>query len=677
MEARLDESKYYDLNFEEISPDRSVANGQFGNGIQNWRFSVAPTGGGICLPYMSYMLIEYAFGKAGTDAYSPTVPLEQKQKITLQNNWASCLYTSARFTVGQSEVSVCNSSLAQLSTLKQRMNRTTSFIEHLGADLSGLDPDFSRRLARHCSDGVYHRDGLIDCTPYSSPPLSSNVDDFVRQFTQADTALPLSNLGPYYADSIFSGTALAGANYGYISTAVAFDPVGSGIPAATPLSGVTTIASFQWQLPDYSETSGSPAQNATVIDGSNIAQEDIIKLFAGTLNAQGVLQPPTPSETAFNALKFRVGSKRINGSRAVLNLIPLDANFSPTLFTDGKILGDIFANGVNANAVSGIVSVERDGYNHNGYSQPDPRSGNVNGVIAFQPPVAFFDVRDPVFMGDMELQLVPNSNWGQACIESAVPGTYYGQDVKHGVDYSFGIKSIRLYLARARMATPPTKALLSVADYQISNKQLPNGASTVNFNIPPSTTRIVCWIQDSAVGSNTKLPLTRFKTRQYTGGITTDRKQGLASLNKYGPYAKTYDEGLQQLQLNFAGITKNQTNFTSVFNVDEQANISNTMLQRWILTNQNNGDRQQPETYNDWLSCGGYYVFDFNRSADNTGSYLTVNVKYRGDFPTDGQNATSINTSTVNLYVCSIYNRDISMSYDQYGNVVSVQTQMR
>jgi hypothetical protein len=669
MEQRLDESKYIDLNYEEISPDRSVRDEQFSNGIQNWRFSIAPTGGGCVIPNMSYMLIEYSLGKAvGGAPYAPVEPLEQKQKITLQNNWASCLYTSARFTVAQSEISVVNSSHAQLHTLKQRMNYTTSFIEHLGADLNGFDPDFSRRLARNCSDGVYHRDGLIDCSPYLSPPLSSSADDYVRLFTQAETPLTLVNSGAYYADSIFSTpTANAVVAYGYMSRTIAFAINGGAeVKSGDVDLANAVVSSFQWQLPDFSETPGTPAQNAVVIDGDSILVEDVVKFFVGTFNT-----PPTAQETAFNALRFRVGDKKIVGTRTVLDVIPIDANGADIKLIPNNLI-PIFGI-APALAVSGVVYVERDGYSHHLYNQPDPRSGSVNGAIAYQPPVSFFDIRDPtVFFGDMELQLVPSSNWQQACIESAVPNTYYGQDVKHGVDYSFGIKSVRLYLARARLlSTPPSKALLTIQDYQISNKQLPNGASTVNFNIPPSTNRIICWIQDSAVGTNTKLPLTRFKTRQYTG------TSNLANLNKYGPWAKTFDEGLVQLQLNFAGITKNTTNFTSAFTDDSKANVSNTMLQRWIMTNQNNGDRQQSEKYNDWLSLGSYHLFDFTRSADNMGTYLTVNVNYRGAFPTDGQNVGSTNSSTVNLYVCSVYDRDIALTYGQYGNVVSAQTQMR
>lgn len=652
---------YIDLNYEEISPDRTLADAQFANGLQNFRFSVAPSGGGCVIPNMSYFLIEYSFGSAGSTAYTATTALKQSQKIALQNNWPACLYNAARFTAAQSEISVINSSHAQAHTLKQRMGRNTEFIESLGYDLNAFDPDFSRRLARSCSDGVYHRDGLIDCSPYKSNALSPLLSSLVPLYTQAETVLPLVTSGLYYAGSVFSTpTVNAAVAYGYMSRTVVFSITGGNeIKIGDPNLGTDLVASFQWQFPDFSELPGTPAQNISVIDGTLINKEDIIKFYVGT-SAEAVY---------FNALQFRVADKKAIGSRTALDLVPLD-QFS----NDTKIRPDYLITIFGANpvlAVSGVVSVDRGSF-RNPYTQADPRSNVVNGMVAYQPPVSFFDIPDPgVFFGDMEIQLTPNSNWAQACVESAVPGTYYDTDVKHGTDYSFGIKSMRLYLARARLMVAPERSLsFSVDDIQISNKQLTSGASTINFNIPPSTQKIICWIQDSAVGSNSKLPLTRFKTRQYTG------TGNLTALNKYGPWAQTYDERLQSIQLNFAGITKPQTLFQRG-NTGTVANITNSMLQRWIMNNQMNDDKQSPEKYMDWLSMGPYYVFDFTRSADNQGTYLTVSVNYDSPALTDGSAAGSTQASNINLYIATIYTRDIAITYGEYGNIVSVQTQQR
>ena len=167
---------YVDLNYEEISPERDITNGAFGNGLQNFRFNIAPSGGGAFIPAMSYFLVEYNFGdtEGKTDNYTATKALPQSSKITLQNNFMACMYSAASVKIAGTEISLINSSHAQASILKSRLGYTTDFMENIGPDLNGYDPDFSKRLSRYCRDGVYHRDGLIDCSPYNSQPISSS-----------------------------------------------------------------------------------------------------------------------------------------------------------------------------------------------------------------------------------------------------------------------------------------------------------------------------------------------------------------------------------------------------------------------------------------------------------------------------------------------------------------------
>ena len=207
-------------------------------------------------------------------------------------------------------------------------------------------------------------------------------------------------------------------------------------------------------------------------------------------------------------------------------------------------------------------------------------------------------------------------------------------------------------------------------DMLIANKSLPHGSSNIDFIVPPSTQKVVIWIQDTSAGSNPKLPMTRFKTRQYTGA------QGLNVLNQYGPWAHTLDERLQSIQCTFAGITKPMSNFQKAGGGKGGEPTVNQMLQRWMMTNQNNDNRQEPEKFHDWLSLGPYYLFDFSRDSSNLGTYLQVKVNYDGDLPTDGVSATSTGSSTVNLYVCAIYDRDIALTYGQFGNVIAAATQM-
>ena len=656
-------SGYIDLNYEEISCDRVITDENFANGLQNFRWSVSPAGGGCVVPHMSYFLVEYNFGAYGGNAYTATEALEQSKKITLQNNFMATMYNAARFTIAQSEISIVNSSHAQAHTLMRRLGYDTTFFEDLGNDMNGFDPDFSRRLARVSKDGVYHRDGLIDCSPYESEPIGALNLGTVSLYFQNQSDLTRDPTNTYFLGTgLTDFGAAAGGQFGFMSTTADLN-IGAGtggVPTTTSDANLrtTTVNSINYIAPDYSYTPGTQAQNATAIDGTLILEGDEISIYFGDATAEQKL---------LGSKVFRVVKNDPVGSKMSLALKVLGG-------VDAYTVKKVYNDGTPAPIPdTGFRIVRRSGANQ--YNQADPRSNVVNNVVAYQPPVSFFKTKDyNALFGDMEISLTPNANWRQSAIESSrglgVDG-YYGSDVQHGVDFAFGIKSMRLYLARAKMIEKPPQSLTyHVEDIQIMNKQLTSGSSVINFNIPPSTQRIAVWIQDSAVGTHSMLPLTRFKARQYTGG-------NLDTLNKFGPWSHDYSENLKSLQLNFAGITKPMTNFQRGSGAGSIGDgKTNNMLQRWIMTNQNNHNKRRPEKYTDWLSMGPYYLYDFTRSADNLGTYLTVNINYEGAQPTRGNDASDVTASNINLFVAALYVRDVALNYGPMGNVLSAQTQM-
>ena len=130
---------------------------------------------------------------------------------------------------------------------------------------------------------------------------------------------------------------------------------------------------------------------------------------------------------------------------------------------------------------------------------------------------------------------------------------------------------------------------------------------------------------------NTKIPLSRYKSRQYTGVVTVGPPSvgGLTTLNKYGQFSHKFDETLQSLQTSFAGITKPLTNFQSgngAMSDGDPKKIS--MVQRWLMSSQytNINDISYNETYNDYLGLGPYYLIDYEKPSDNTCTNLTVRI---------------------------------------------------
>ena len=119
---------------------------------------------------MSYFLVEYAFGsnEGATDAYSPTKALRQAQKIALANDFMGSMYSASSFRMAGSDICNVSNSHAQISVLKKRMKYGRNKMQNLSGDLNRFEVDFSKRLAKCSIDGLYHKDGLIDCSPYNS-----------------------------------------------------------------------------------------------------------------------------------------------------------------------------------------------------------------------------------------------------------------------------------------------------------------------------------------------------------------------------------------------------------------------------------------------------------------------------------------------------------------------------
>jgi hypothetical protein len=129
--------------------------------------------------------------------------------------------------------------------------------------------------------------------------------------------------------------------------------------------------------------------------------------------------------------------------------------------------------------------------NNNDHARPDKavtRHTNINtktaskynklfvkkkqNMVIWQPPLSVFDSTSPYFTGDIGIILTPNSNWRTSA--SAVGD--YNSDVQHGVDYAFGVKSLRFYIARTRITEDiPRQVTMTMKDFIVTNKQMMHG----------------------------------------------------------------------------------------------------------------------------------------------------------------------------------------------------------
>lgn len=346
-------------------------------------------------------------------------------------------------------------------------------------------------------------------------------------------------------------------------------------------------------------------------------------------------------------LFFAAGYVSVKTSDKVLTFIP-------TVYVDTKTRADAAAE------CKTVLSIQAPGavVNTAQSTVADPRSGKTDGSVMYQPPVGIFDINDPTkLFGDFSIVFSPNQNFLRDVVESI-------EAKAENVDYKFSITGMKFYIAKCKIPQMPNpNTQFSLDEFSIQGKTInvKNGQQTFDFILPPSTNKIVVFIQDSDV-TTTNVSSSRLKVRQFGDP---------AWKNKYGNYANTFDEYLRGIQVTYSGITKPQSLFQAVTTIEK----SNPMLHRWILSNIMN-KTSSPESFDEWLSMGSYYVFDYTRDELSNGSYANIRIDYGApEGVTDITKGGPGKLPDVILHCVAICTRDIAISYDQ-GRVSSVRSQL-
>ena len=209
------------------------------------------------------------------------------------------------------------------------------------------------------------------------------------------------------------------------------------------------------------------------------------------------------------------------------------------------------------------------------------RNGDRTRYTIYQPlNLGVFDLGHGAVCGDISIMLNPNPQYLTACVESAYFVDANARDFTAAVpgangaagQYRFQVNSI-VFMACYAKATKPLDNVktFTIHEYSVMNKQY---APQLEFQVLPSTEQITVFIQDQAAGTNTLIPATSFKIRQYTNAEVN----GWAV--KFGKQF-TPDENAQ-IQVTLGAITK------PPIMLDPYANTPNESGQvlRWLLTHQ-------------------------------------------------------------------------------------------
>jgi hypothetical protein len=632
----IDLEKYLELNWREVTCQRSVGGNNFPLGIQDFDFSVSGSTN-AWIPAYSYFRVEATLQMVMADGSTRAPTLADRTAYALSAPHG--LYSNCYFRTGGQDVSTMTSFISQSGALRERIGKSGAWISKVGRNVAYSDPDFTRRCHSISLDGYYNEDGLPDLTvPNYLNATNASQDNLFKALQNSNIAKPVDVLNTANA-SLPIATALVAI---------------SAIP--TVFNRVTYIA------PGGNVLYSAQFSGGTSLNSTGLIAGDIII----TRSAAG--GPPTTVDfVVYNVVSITDDTNAVVTPQILGGSVP-DIGATPFV---------VYRPGIQSGTLQKQVI-------------PSPRCGKNKIFMNFQPSLGIFDLHQGIGSGAFKFQLNPNVNYQTSCVETvgylnpikqANPALYTGQyevvplkpaipgvttpNATGVVGYNLLINNVLLYIATIKQPMPMSGILpLSLMETQIMQKTMTStsapSSNQLDFTVPPSTLALTVWIQSPQTGGNSSLPPSKFKVAQGTN---------------------TPDENLQSIQVTYGSTTKPSTLYQSEYNVssgvayplswagnaasqvDYFPVVSSEMQQRWIQSQQNAGKLGNDggtEGYLDFLNMGPYYHFDFSRDKADSSSYVNVQIQYNQDLPPG-----------TNLYICAWYSRQVEIAFES-GVVTSV-----
>jgi hypothetical protein len=292
------------------------------------------------------------------------------------------------------------------------------------------------------------------------------------------------------------------------------------------------------------------------------------------------------------------------------------------------------------------------------------RSGDTKRYTFYQPVnLGVFDLQHGELCGDISIMLNPNPSYEKACVESAVFDAT--GDFKEPT-YKLTIESI-VFMACYAKATKPIDAVktFTIHEYAVQNKAY---APQLEFQVLPSTEQITVFIQDPAAGTNTSIPATFFKVRQFTK----------AQVDRTPTWAASYGKQFTQDENGALQVTLGNTTKPPIM-LEPSTNMPNVPAQklRWLMSHMYgnvHGHKNLYERYDDWCASP-YHCFDFMRDSSDTSGFVTVRSNYTlGGYPGQVKQEQWSCVNNPLLFCVSKYSRVVQITYNS-GYVTDIKIQ--
>jgi hypothetical protein len=228
--------------------------------------------------------------------------------------------------------------------------------------------------------------------------------------------------------------------------------------------------------------------------------------------------------------------------------------------------------------------------------------------------------------GQYRFQFNPASNYAKACVEGLT-------DLAAGA-YTFTVDTMELYVCEEKMDISPSGTdVLHLLEHQVQSKKL-SQASSVDFNIPPSTKAISIFVQSGLAGVDNRFPPSKFTTENES------------------------HKKLKQLQITYANQTKPPTNWSS-----ESGPHTLKLQQRYFDTQVESGQAFSSggcETLSDFLLNGPVYHYTFQRDSNDRSTQVQLTMNFEGPIGVND-----------NVFVVSHFTRSVEIQVEA-GYISSV-----
>ena len=192
-----------DHQYVEVNCQRSLGNGQFASGLQDFVFSIGRPS--VFMPSKSYFRVELSLRAGAVPGAIGALPTIASQLALAENCVANC-YNNMYFLAGGQSVSQCTNFLPQASAVEYRTGQQQGWLKSIGASAFTYNANLSSRIAM-VSGGTattgFHQDEGKDVT-YRPTAAASFNDASVG--TTGPNAFTLTGVGTTFAAADIGAT---------------------------------------------------------------------------------------------------------------------------------------------------------------------------------------------------------------------------------------------------------------------------------------------------------------------------------------------------------------------------------------------------------------------------------------------------------------------------------------